>query len=605
MADLIHLLPDQVANQIAAGEVILRPGSAVKELLENAVDAGATEVDLIVKDAGRTLIQVVDNGCGMSDRDARMCFERHATSKIQHAEDLFAIRTLGFRGEALASIAAVSQVELRSRRVEDELGTLIRLEGSRVIGQEPCSLPHGSAVMVKNLFFNVPARRKFLKTDAAELKHIQDEFFRVVLVYHNIRFRYFLDGKALYNLPAQNRKQRIISLLGTQYNERLVPVEQSTETIQISGFIGKPEFARKTRGEQFFFVNGRFIKHPYLNHALEGAFTELIPKDAVPSYFIYIEVDPQTIDINIHPTKTEVNFLDHKVVYAILKSTVRKALGIYNLTPSIDFDQEQSLDFSTGDGQSIKNPFDRPPTTFNPFERKDLSQGFGRQNKKSHANWESLLDLSDTDLKGPNQGGAAGPGNNEDLAAGVKSNFFQLANQYIVTSIKSGLVVIDQQCAHERILYEDMLGKLEKQMPSSQQDLFPQQVAFSLSDAALLDELSEELNILGFRLNKLGVNTFVVTGTPSGQKDMDVQRMLEEMLDLYKKNLAGFDLDTRINLARSLASSLCLKRGKRLFPEEMEHLIDELFSCQAPEYAPDGSRTFIIVTTEQIKNQFK
>jgi len=398
MADIIHLLTDAVANQIAAGEVIQRPASAVKELLENSIDAGATEVQLIVKDSGKTLIQITDNGCGMTPGDARMCFERHATSKIHDAGDLFAIRTLGFRGEALASIAAVAQVELKTRRMEDELGTRIDIEGSVFKGQRPDPCPPGTSILVKNLFFNVPARRSFLKSDSLELKHIQTEFYRVALVHHDVRMSFHHNGKLIHQLLPSNRMLRIISLMVSAYNERLVPIDQVTEALSITGFIGKPEFARKNRGEQYFFVNNRYIRHPYLSHSVESAYHELIPKDSVPSYFIYIDADPSTIDINIHPTKTEVNFLDTRVIYAVLKSAIRKALGIHNLTASIDFDVEASLDFGPRQqDRPIRNPFDRPESHFNPFET-GTQVPPPRQKSRPPENWELLYDTSGVEI---------------------------------------------------------------------------------------------------------------------------------------------------------------------------------------------------------------
>jgi len=605
MADIIQLLPDSVANQIAAGEVILRPASAVKELLENAIDAGATEINLIIKDAGKTLIHVADNGGGMSERDARMSFERHATSKIRQANDLFAIRTLGFRGEALASIAAIAQVEMKTRRHEDELGTLIEVEGSRVKNQVNCSCPAGTSVQVKNLFFNVPARRSFLKAESAEQKHIVDEFFRIALVYHEVRFSFHQNQKLLYQLQATVRKQRIIALFGSGYNERLVPVEHISGAISITGFIGKPEYARKTRGEQYFFVNGRYIRHPYLHHSIENAYRELIPVDSVPSYFIYIDTDPGTIDINIHPTKTEINFLDNKVIYAVIRSAVRQALGINNILDSIDFEVERSHDYlPPGDDRQVKNPFDTPPSAFNPFDHASDRRKLSAEPwlKAPVRGWESLYDNSDfKSIQPPKNDGMFSetefpPASQESDRATV----FQFQNRYLVSSIKSGLVVIDQQRAHERILFEQYLDRIQHHQQIIQQELFPFQVSFGSSDAELLEEIMEDLNILGFHLNKLGKNTFVVSGTPSGIKDADLQALLEDLLDQYKKNLVDLGLDKSTNLARSLAFSQSAKSGRRLYTEEMIHLIDELFSCKAPELTPGGLKVFAIIPVDQI-----
>jgi DNA mismatch repair protein MutL len=601
MPDIIHLLPDSVANQIAAGEVILRPASAVKELMENAVDSGATEINLIVRDSGKTLVQVADNGCGMSERDARMSFERHATSKINSANDLFAIRTLGFRGEALASIAAVAQVEMKTRRHEDEMGTLLEVEGSRVKNQASCSCPPGTSIAVKNLFFNVPARRSFLKTDSAELRHITDEFFRVALIYHQVKFTFHHNQKPVYLLPATNRKQRIVGMMGASYNERMVPVEHITEAITVTGFIGKPEFARKTRGEQFFFVNGRFIKHPYLHHSIESAYRELIPDDSIPSYFIYIDTDPSTIDINIHPTKTEVNFLDNKVIYAVIRSAVRQSLGLHQAIAPMDFDVERSLDFSPpAPGQTVKNPFNVEPSGFNPFDSPESRQyDRGNWQKKSIAGWESLFEPGNP--SGQSFPEAFQPGEEDRVEMTDQATpAFQLQNRFIISSVKSGLLVIDQQRAMERILFEQFLEQLRERQIVSQQELFPQQVAFSSSDAELLDEMLDELTVLGFHLNKLGQNTFVVTGSPADSIATDLQSLLESILDVYKKNLVDLNLDKSINLARSMASSLASSQGKRLFQEEMTHIIGSLFACKAPDKAPDGRKTFLIIPEEQI-----
>jgi DNA mismatch repair protein MutL len=603
MADIIHLLTDAVANQIAAGEVIQRPASAVKELLENSIDSGATEVQLIVKDSGKTLIQVTDNGCGMTPGDARMSFERHATSKIQDASDLFAIHTLGFRGEALASIAAVAQVEIRTRRMEDELGTKIEIEGSVFKSQLAYPCPPGTSILVKNLFFNVPARRSFLKSDSLELKHITSEFYRVALVHHDVRMSFYHNNKLVHQLIPSNRKQRIVSLMGGSYNERLVPVEQVTEALSITGFIGKPEFARKNRGEQYFFVNNRYIRHPYLAHSVESAYHELIPKDSVPSYFIYIDADPSTIDINIHPTKTEVNFLDTKVIYAVLKSAIRKALGVHNLTASIDFDVEASLDFSQNSkDRPIRNPFDRPVSDFNPFETITQIQG-SKQRGKLPENWELLYDTGDVPIT-PSEQQHIETSAPEETNPGFRESAFPVHGQYIVSSIKSGLVIIHQQRARERILFDHFMQMLQQHKPVAQQDLFPQQVAFSLSDAGIIDEIMDSINLLGFHLNKLGKNTFVVIATPSGTKDIDVQEVLESMLEQYKRNLVELNLDKMVNLARSMALSLAEKASRKLFPEEMNHLINELFSSSVPDRTPDGKKILVVIEENQIQRLF-
>lgn len=606
MADIIRLLPDSVANQIAAGEVIQRPASAVKELMENAVDAGATEIKLIIKDAGKTLIQVVDNGCGMSNIDARMSFERHATSKISAAEDLFAIRTLGFRGEALASIGAIAQVELKTRQHDDELGTCVKVEGSKIRSQEPCQCPPGTSMLVRNLFFNIPARRNFLKSNASELKHIIDEFFRVSLVFKDIRFSFHNNNELLHQLPVSGLKQRIINLFGKSYSEKLVPVEHITSDLKITGFIGKPEFAKKTRGEQYFFVNGRFIKHAYLNHSVTAAFQELLPKDSFPTYFIYIDVDPKVIDINIHPTKTELNFQDAQLIYAALRSAVRQALGMHSVMPSIDFETERSLDFSSPQkDQPPDNPFNKPRPPYNPFDTSDIppEKRKSYQQKINIENWEKLYQ-GDVDKEKDKEGSSflIDPEWKKEEAGDITDNIFQLQYKYIITTIKSALVIIDQHKAHMRILYEKYLEVLKNQKPLTQSELFPENITFSGSDIAIVEELLPELKLLGFSLNKLSKNTFVVDGRPSGMKNENLQEMFEGILDNYKKNLLELNLDKKINLARSLAVNLAIRPGKKLHPEEIMNLVDELFACNVPEVTPDGERTFTIIGVGDIQN---
>ncbi len=606
MADIIRLLPDTVANQIAAGEVIQRPASAVKELLENSVDSGAGEIKLIIKDAGKSLIQVVDNGCGMSHIDARMAFERHATSKISKADDLFAIKTLGFRGEALASIAAIAQVEVKTRLHEDELGTCIIVEGSKVKSQNPCQCPPGTSILVKNLFFNIPARRNFLKSNTSELKHIIDEFFRVALVYKDIRFSFHNNNELLHQLPLSGIKQRIVNLFGKGFNEKLIPLEHVTSNLKMTGFIGKPEFAKKTRGEQFFFVNGRFIKHAYLNHSINSAFQELLPKDSFPTYFVYIEVDPKVIDINIHPTKTELNFQEAQLIYAALRSAVRQALGMHNVMPSIDFNTERSLDFSPpGRDRVPENPFERPKKPFNPFETSDIPPERKKsfQQKINIENWEKLYRSSgDEGDKDDRSSFLIDPDWKKDDGDEEKGNIFQLQNRFIITNIKSAIVIIDQHKAHLRILYEKNLETLKDSKPVTQSELFPENITFSGSDVAVIDELIPELELLGFSLNKLSNTTFVVDGTPSGLKSASIQEIFEGILDNYKKNLLELNLDKKINLARSLAANLAISPGKKLHKEEIMKIVDELFACKVPEVTPDGDRIYAILGVSDIQN---
>jgi len=612
MSDIIHLLPDSVANQIAAGEVIQRPASAVKELLENAVDAGADDIKLVIKDAGKILIQVIDNGCGMSETDARMSFERHATSKINDAKDLFAIRSLGFRGEALASIAAIAQIELKTKRVEDEVGTCIRIEGSDVKSHEPCSAANGTSFSIKNLFFNIPARRKFLKSNTTELRHIIEEFQRVSLVYPNIRFTFFNESRQLFQLQKSGLKQRIAALFGAAYNTRLVPVEQNTDVVNINGFIGKPEFAKKTRGDQYFFVNGRFIRHPYLNHAIDNAYKELIPSDAFPGYFIYFEINPSEIDINIHPTKTEVNFENNQVIYAMLSSAVKQALGKFNITPSIDFDVERGIDITPlPKSAEVKQPTVKIDENFNPFDvevRRGKTPSFQQHHKPDTRNWQKLY--GEEQFTQNRQTIESHPENDKKLE--FKSpekemetgTVFQLHNKYIVSSIKSGLLVIDQQRAHERILFERFVKKLESQKGTSQQQLFPVTIQFSPSDAEILKEIIDELKVLGFDIEDFGENTFIINGNPAEMNNRNISDVLEGIIENFKKNLKDLAKDKKINLAHSMAVNLSIKQGRKLLTEEIISLIDQLFACRMPEVSPDGKPTLRIFTMNYIDDKF-
>ena len=601
MLDVIKLLPDSVANQIAAGEVIQRPASAVKELMENALDAGATQIDLVVKDAGKSMIMVVDNGCGMSETDARMCFERHATSKISKAEDLFAIRTMGFRGEALASIAAIAQVELKTRRKEDEVGVKIVNEGSVVKEQTLVPMQPGTTFTVKNLFFNVPARRNFLKSPQAELRHIVEEFTRVTLMNPEIGFTFNSDGKELYHLYPGNLKQRIMGLFGSNYEEKLLPVRQEAERISIDGYIVKAEFAKKTRGEQYFFVNKRFIKHAYLHHAIENAFMEMIPKDSFPGYFLNIEVDPADIDINIHPTKTEVNFLDVKLVYAILHAAVRKAIGQHNLSPMIDFEESADLnnDFSAAMGMSQPLSFPNIPIdpNYNPFS-KTPTHHEGRQydsykpeRNASPGDWR-LLYGERTDL--PNE-------TVETVEEKLyRSQYLQVNQSYVVTAVKSGMLVIDQHLAHMRVLFEKYLKELENHSGVSQQELFPQALTLNMNDALLLKEMVPELENLGFVLEQANPTTFMINGTPSDAAGCDAVALLEQILENAKINRTDLQLDRKLNLAKTMASQLAIKAQTRLSEVEMQNLVDQLFACNVAEVAPNGKKIYVILNMEDL-----
>lgn len=598
--DIIKLLPDSVANQIAAGEVIQRPASVVKELMENALDAGATQIDLYVKDAGRTMICVIDNGCGMSETDARLCFERHATSKIKKAEDLFSIRTMGFRGEALASIAAVAQVELMTRRKDDEFGTKILIEGSVVKEQLPKPMSVGTNFTVKNLFFNIPARRNFLKSNEVEMRHITDEFFRVAMMNPEVGFSLINNDKEVYHLPKGNLKQRIVGLCGKDYDKKILHVQQETETASINGFIVKPEFLRKTRGEQYFFVNKRFIKHAYLHHAIENAYQELIPKDCFPGYFINIEIDPKEIDINIHPTKTEVNFQDVKLVYAILHSAVRKSIGQNNLAPLLDFDVNPNMGIDFGEASRMDRPIIEPKIEYNPdFNPFKVNP----QPRVSSGNWRIMYeDSNDTIASNINKI------SNFDEAPTIanvdnKNLYIQLQQTYIITTVKSGLLVVDQHLAHKRVLYEKYLKEMENNVEASQQELFPQHITLSANDASLLREIKNDLEKIGFRIQQMNNVTFVINGTPADSKSNDAVSLLEKILDMYKTNLVDLKLDKKLNLANSLASQLAIKSGQTLNAIEMQDLIDRLFACAVSEVSPDGKRIYTILNVNELKTR--
>ena len=608
--DVIKLLPDSVANQIAAGEVIQRPASAVKELMENALDAGATQIDLVVKDAGKSLIMVTDNGCGMSETDARLCFERHATSKIAKAEDLFALRTMGFRGEALASIAAIAQVELKTRRKEDEVGVKIINEGSVVKEQSLVPMQPGTTFSIKNLFFNVPARRNFLKSPQAEMRHIVDEFTRVALMHPEVSFTLTSDGKELYHLYTGSLKQRIMGLFGGNYAEKLLPVNQDSERVRISGFIVKAEYAKKTRGEQYFFVNKRFIKHAYLHHAIENAFMEMIPKDSFPGYFLNIEIDPADIDINIHPTKTEVNFLDVKLVYAILHAAVRKAIGQHNLSPTIDFTETPDLNIDFGEVVKSSNPLVMPNVPvdefYNPFRQNVDSQKikpnwneFSQHRDKPSGDWRQLYGER-VDQQNINIGLEAEK--TEEKPA--NSQYLQVNQSFILTTVKSGILLIDQHLAHTRVLYEKYLKEMENHSGASQQELFPQALTLNANDASLLKELMPELGNLGFVLEQANPTTFMINGTPSDSAGCDSVELLEKILDNHKINRTDLQLDRKLNLAKTMAAQLSVKAQTRLTETEMQNLVDQLFACNVPEIAPNGKKTYVIIGMEELVGKF-
>jgi len=602
MPDLIKLLPDSVANQIAAGEVIQRPASVVKELMENAVDSGSTRISVIIKDSGKTLIQVTDDGCGMSETDARLSFERHATSKISSAKDLFAINTKGFRGEALASIAAVSMVELKTRKKESETGTAIIINGSKVESQEPCSCPEGSGFSVKNLFYNIPARRKFLKSDMTEFRHIINEFQKVAIAHPELRFHLYHNDNEVYNLVPGNFRQRITGVFGKQINQNLITLETDTSLVSIRGYIGKPESARRTYGEQFFFVNRRFMKHPYLHKAVIEAYSNILPPDTIPTYFIFMEADPTTIDINIHPTKTEIKFEDERSIWQILRAAVREALGRFNIVPSLDFENEGLVDIpvrkktdSTLKPPDIEinpdyNPFD---SEFTPSRKHDLIERFEKENVK---NWRELY-------SGIEKGNAI-PEQTERITQ-AERKFFQIKNKYIVCPVKSGLMLIDQKRAHERILYEKYLDCLSKNRSVSQTELFPVDLELNPADIVTLKEIGEDLGILGFTIVFKGKNKISIKGRPSISASSDPVETLKILIEEFRSTQDDPSTGAKEKLASAMAGASAIPYGKTFSAEEMEDLFDNLFACSSPNYSPRGKPVIIIITLEDLDKRFK
>jgi DNA mismatch repair protein MutL len=621
-------LPDAVANQIAAGEVIQRPASVVKELVENALDAGATDITINIKDAGKTLIQISDNGCGMSPTDARMAFERHATSKIRSANDLFCIRTMGFRGEALASIAAIADVELRTKRGDDELGTFIHIIGSEVKAQEPAGCNNGTNFMIKNLFYNVPARRKFLKANSTELKHIIWEIQRIALPNPHIKLSLHNDGNLLYDLPATNSRKRIVDVFGKTLNHSLVGVEEHTSIVKIKGFIGQPKYARKTMGEQFFFVNGRYMRHPYFHRAIMQAYEQLVPHGAYPSYFLFLELDAADIDINVHPTKTEIKFENERDIWPIIHAAVRESLGKHNVVPSIDFDQSGSIDIPVPkkSGEEIKfpeiqinpgyNPFENEKQLggYSPFESESASSGGSSsfsstpREKKNVDNWEDLYEGTQLKVK-PEPDFQESFKSSDDLYAQAAEQFsgkkiLQLKQRYILTPIKSGLMVIDQKRAHERILFEQFMEVLKSDTVASQQQLFPQTIELNPADSALLKTMLEDLLSLGFDIREFGKDTFIINGTPGVLDVASPELIVEKLLEEYKNSPVDAKAKAKEQIAVSLAKASALSYGTDLKQEEVDHLIDKLFACATPNFTPDGRKVLTIIPTEDIEKSF-
>jgi len=602
MNSIIRLLPDALANQIAAGEVVQRPASVVKELLENSVDANSKSIRLLIKDAGRTLIQVIDDGKGMSETDVRMCFERHATSKLYTTADLFSIKTMGFRGEAMASIAAVAQVEMRSRREVDELGTAIHIEGSEILSQEILQVPIGTNTQVKNLFFNVPARRNFLKSDQVENKHILDEYLRVALAHPEIAFYFTQNNTEIYHLPIAKLSQRIVNIFGNQYKESLVPCNEETPMLKVWGYIGKPEFARKTRGEQFFFVNKRFIKSSYLHFAVADAFKNLIATDYHPFYVLFIEIDPSKIDINVHPTKTEIKFEDERTVHGILSAAIRKALGANNITPTLDYEPRSFFSDFQQDKTARMELTDKG---FTPTLRNYSSQ-------KVDDSWQKLYEGLSTpqhDIEQTEMLVFASKSNEVELSNTTetterKSFLVQLHGTYILTPVKSGLMLIDQERAHERILYDNFIQHLTTKHGISQQLLFPIILELQPSDHLLLNDMEKELTALGFSLSSLGGNTTVLNGIPAEISIGDEKQIIEELLQQFKQFKKELNLPIQENLARSMAKRCSLKKNTQLGAEEMQSIIDQLFASQNPNYTPSGEKIVAIWGKENLEELF-
>lgn len=617
MRDIIHLLPDSIANQIAAGEVVQRPASVVKELIENSIDAGAENIHVIIKEAGKNLVQVIDDGTGMSVTDARMSFERHATSKITQADDLFRIRTMGFRGEALASIAAVAQVELKTKRKDDELGTSICIEGSRFIRQEPIACRSGTSVEVKNLFYNVPARRNFLRSNSVEMRHIIDEFQRAALSHPSIHFKLHQNDMEVYHLPGGKLVKRIINLFGRNYQEQLVVCQEDTPHLQVKGYVGKPGYAKKTRGEQFIFVNNRYIRSNYLVHAIQNAYENLIPQEYFPFFVIFLDIDPKHIDVNVHPTKTEIKFVDERTIYGLIKATVKQALGQHNITPSLDFSHDTNIDLQKEYGG------ENSERTRQDLDYERLRSGASKFSNLR--NWEKLygdperetpsaflqkeedpLDQRDS-LILPSNVNKFTPIESLPVVRGEDSlpQTYHLHHRYILTQVKSGMMIIDQAAAHQRILYEKYLSQLQHNSGIIQKLLFPISIELNPADYSLVMDIRNEISALGFDFELFGKSAIIINGVPSGLKDINEKEVFEGLIDQYKLNKEKLEMKTHENLAMSMARYTCIREGRSMNEKERKSLIDQLFGCKNPNYSPFGELTFYIFTLEEMADYFK
>lgn len=600
MSDIIQLLPDHVANQIAAGEVVQRPASVVKELLENSIDAGAKSITLLLKDAGKTLVQVIDDGKGMSVTDARMCFERHATSKIQKAEDLFNLCTKGFRGEALASIAAIAHVELKTKQENEELGTCLKIEGSKVIAQDFVNTAKGTSIAVKNLFYNIPARRNFLKSDTVETRHIIDEFQRVALAHPAITFLLHHNNNEVYHLKSSNLRKRIVSVFGTKMNEKLVPINEQTDIVTIEGFIAKPEFAKRKRGEQFFFVNDRFIKSSYLNHAVVSAFDGLLENGVHPSYFLYLKVPTNSIDINIHPTKTEIKFDNEKALYAMLRATVKHSLGQYSVAPVLDFNRDATLDTSYHqhkNSTTTASPKILVDPDFNPFKESKQSEiRFPFKREEKQENWEALYTsvITQKDTQ-------------EELFTEHEKKTqktFQIQRKYVMSLIKSGVVLIHQSLAHQRVLYEDFLESITVKEANSQQLLFPVKISFSSQEIEMIYTIKSELENAGFSFDEFTKESVTIKGIPVSVTESKITIILEELLNDINLEVPDTSFSHFDVMAKSFSKTLAIKTGTQLSEKEQEALVNDLFSCKEPNISPFGKPTFKTLTLHEIDNIF-
>lgn len=595
MSDIIQLLPDSVANQIAAGEVIQRPASVIKELMENAIDANAKSIQLLIIDAGRTSMQVIDDGKGMTETDARLAFERHATSKIKNADDLFSLQTMGFRGEALASIAAVSQVQLKTKQENEELGTFLAISGSRVVKQEPCSCPTGSNFKIENLFYNVPARRKFLKSNTTELNNIINAFQRIALVYPEIKFTLHSNNTELFNLKPSNLRQRIVDIFGIKLNQDLLPFEVNTSICKVKGYVGKPESSKKKNPLQYFFVNGRYMRHPYFHKAVMNTYERLIPQGGQIPYFIYFEMEPDKIDVNIHPSKTEIKFDNEQAIWQILSAAVKNAIGQFGGIPTIDFDTADRPDiptFNPGANNDIAAPQVKYNPNYNPFQTPS-----GKTAKKVPENWEQLF-MSKPQVNRPNE---LFQGTENDIIAEKSPVHYQYKGKYIMTAVKSGLMIIDQHRAHVRILFEKYSRQLEKKRPQSQKMLFPQRVHFSANDHIFFEKLIPGLQLAGFEISSLGGNDYSINSVPGGTENIDIARLLQNIIDETKENFSNILEDMQNSLSLSLARNSAITQGQVLTNGEMEGLVNDLFACKTVNYTPDGKRILCILKQEEIE----